>query len=103
MQLRELGYDVLEAADAQAALDTLEGSATVDLLFTDIVMPGSMNGRELAAKARLKRPQLKVLFTSGFPGTPPLDATGSENQDVLLGKPYRKHDLADAIHQVLHG
>jgi PAS domain S-box-containing protein len=98
MQLRSLGYSVLEADSPQAALSMLDSVEKIDLLFTDIVMPGPMNGRQLAAQARAKRPDLKVLYTSGFPGM--LD--DADDRDALLNKPYRKRDLASAIHRALH-
>ena len=101
MQLKELGYRVIEADNAHAALKIIESSAPIDLLFTDVVMPGGMNGKELAVKARLKRPSLKVLFTSGFPGTSVGNAAQFDDSDVLLGKPYRKRDLASALRRVL--
>jgi PAS domain S-box-containing protein len=99
MQLRSLGYSVLEADSPQAALSMLDSMEKIDLLFTDMVMPGPMNGRQLAAQARVKRPDLKVLYTSGFPGM--LD--DADDRDALLNKPYRKRDLASAIHRALHG
>jgi CheY-like chemotaxis protein len=63
--LRDLGYTVVEAADGAQALEQLQIQAKVDLLFTDIVMP-NMTGRELADKARELRPQIKVLYTTGY-------------------------------------
>jgi PAS domain S-box-containing protein len=99
LQLRALGYCVHEADSAQAALKLLDELGKVDLLFTDIVMPGPMNGRELAAKARLKRPGLKVLYTSGYPGA----FEGDDDGAALLNKPYRKRDLANAIDRALNG
>ncbi|HEY4773819.1 MAG TPA: PAS domain S-box protein, partial [Xanthobacteraceae bacterium] len=101
-QLRDLGYQVLEADSAQAALEVLERADKVDLLFTDIVMPG-MNGKELATCARAKRRDLRILFTSGFLGAAQPDDAVLDVGDVLLGKPYRKHDLARAVHEVLNG
>jgi PAS domain S-box-containing protein len=98
LQLQALGYSVHEADNAQTALALLDDIGQVDLLFTDIVMPGPMNGRELAAKARAERPDLKVLYTSGFPGA----FVGEDDRDALLNKPYRKRDLANAIHRALH-
>src|SRR5690606_35622759 len=65
-QLAGLGYRTIEAANAEAALAILKRGRAVDLLFTDIVMPGRMNGIELAEAARALRPKLKVLLTSGF-------------------------------------
>jgi PAS domain S-box-containing protein len=101
-QLRGLGYDVREADGPQTALDILNGADKVDLLFTDMVMPGGINGKELATKAREKRPDLKVLFTSGFPGAALTNSGELDRCDALLSKPYRKHELAKAIHEILH-
>jgi CheY-like chemotaxis protein len=101
-QLRRLGYQVREADCAHSALAIIDGDEKIDLLFTDIVMPGGVDGKELAAKARLRRPDLKVLFTSGFPGSPLNNGDGFDNGDVLLSKPYRSHDLAVAVHKVLN-
>ncbi len=101
VQLQGLGYRVREADSARGALEILDGTDRIDLLFTDIVMPGGLNGKELATQARSKRPDLKVLFTSGFPGTSSGPGTRFEEGDVLLSKPYRRHDLAKAVEAVL--
>ena len=102
-QLTGLGYRVLEAADGEAALAILDrpGQA-IDLLFTDIVMPGKVDGYALAEAAADRWPGLKVLLTSGFPGRR-LDAGGEGPSDLhLLSKPYRQDDLARAIRTALH-
>jgi PAS domain S-box-containing protein len=101
LQLQGLGYQVREADDAHSALRILNGTDRIDLLFTDMIMPGGLDGKELATKARAKRPDLKVLFTSGFPGTSTGSGTKFDDGDVLLSKPYRKHDLAKAVEGVL--
>jgi PAS domain S-box-containing protein len=101
LQLQGLGYQVREADDAHNALRILNGTDRIDLLFTDMIMPGGLDGKELATKARAKRPDLKVLFTSGFPGTSTGSGTKFDDGDVLLSKPYRKHDLAKAVEGVL--
>jgi len=101
VQLKGLGYRVREADSAHSALEILDGTDRIDLLFTDMVMPGGLNGKELATQARAKRPDLKVLFTSGFPGTSTGPGTKFDDADVLLSKPYRKHDLAKAVEAVL--
>jgi DNA-binding NarL/FixJ family response regulator len=75
----------------------------IDLVFTEMIMPGGLNGKELATKARSRRPDLKVLFTSGFPGQSSGLETRFDDGDVLLSKPYRKHDLAKAVAEVLSG
>jgi PAS domain S-box-containing protein len=100
-QLKELGYKVIEVSDAASALDQLDKEPKIDLLFTDIVMPGGLNGKELAKKAKAKYPNLRVLFTSGFPGTALSAGAGLEDGDLLLNKPYRKRDLAEMVHRVL--
>jgi CheY-like chemotaxis protein len=92
---------VLEVDNASAALKLLDSMEKIDLLFTDIIMPGGLNGKELAIKARSKRSDLKVLFTSGFPGTSAAEGLSLEEGDLLLSKPYRKQELAKAIHQIL--
>ena len=95
-QLNDLGYRVLEAPDGAAALKILEREP-VDLLFTDIMMPGGMNGYDLAKNAVARWPSLKVLLTSGFPETK-LNGNGNASVKMhLLTKPYRKDDLASAL------
>jgi CheY-like chemotaxis protein len=101
MQLQGLGYRVREADSAHTALEILDGTDRIDLLFTDMIMPGGLNGKELATKARGKRPDLKVLFTSGFPGQSTGPETKFDDTDVLLSKPYRKRDLAKAVEEIL--
>ena len=99
-QLNDLGYRVLEAEDGNLAFKILE-SNPVDLLFTDIMMPGGMSGYDLALSATARWPALKVLLTSGFPETK-LDGTSGASVDMqLLTKPYRKNDLARALRKVL--
>ena len=101
-QLGDLGYQVLSAGNAREALDVLEGDEAVDLLFTDVVMPGGMNGFELGRHALKLRPSLKVLHTTGF--TRPIDEfSDSERPPYLLTKPYRKTNLAIKLRQVLDG
>jgi PAS domain S-box-containing protein len=101
-QLKELGYRLLEAEDGPSALRMLE-SDKVDLLFTDVVMPGGMNGYELARAAQARWPGLKVVLTSGFPETK-LNGNGETPSHIrLLSKPYRKADLARTLREVLDG
>jgi PAS domain S-box-containing protein len=100
-QLADLGYRVLEAENAQSAMEILKREPQVDLLFTDIVLPGGMNGAELARMAEKMRGGLKVLFTSGFPET----AFGPDGAlppgARLLGKPYHKDELAQRLRESL--
>jgi PAS domain S-box-containing protein len=102
-RLRDLGYQTIEARDAAEALAILRGDAAVDLLFTDIVMPGGMDGRELAAAARRLRPGLKVLFTSGFTAAAASAEDDGELRETLLTKPYRQDVLAQRLRAVIDG
>ena len=102
-QLTELGYRVVEAANGLEALSILEGGPAIDLLFTDVVMPGGMTGRQLAEAARSRRPKLKTLFTSGYTEDSILRLGKLDPGVRLLSKPYRKHELAARIRDVLDG
>ncbi|MEZ5831483.1 MAG: PAS domain-containing protein [Dongiaceae bacterium] len=102
-QLRDLGYTVIEAANGPQALKILDGVAAVDLLFTDVVMPGGMNGRQLAEAAKSRRPGLKVLFTSGYTEDSILRVGTLDPGVRLLSKPYRKHELAALLREALDG
>ncbi len=101
LQLEALGYRTLTAHNAESALEMLDRDTKVDVLFTDIVMPGAMNGKELAKLARIKRPGLKVVYASGFPG---IEATAGIDVDLdapLITKPYRKSDLERVLDATL--
>jgi len=99
--LEELGYTVIEAADAQHALAILGGDADVTLLFTDVVMP-NMNGRELADRARQLRPDLRVLYTTGYTRNAVVH-DGVVDQDVaFLSKPFTMEQLASKVRDALH-
>jgi PAS domain S-box-containing protein len=99
--LESLGYRVLAAVDGPEALGLIQGDVPVDLLFTDVVMPGGMSGWELAARARRLRPGLKVLLTSGY-AVETLASRGRGHPEMLLlNKPYRKSDLARRVHEAL--
>ena len=100
-QLTELGYTVREADSAVPALAILSGTDAVDLLFTDIVMPGAMDGLDLAYQARRLQQGLKVLLTSGFPGARRADQRMTDNPFRLLDKPYSLGELAQAVRMVL--
>jgi PAS domain S-box-containing protein len=101
-QLHKLGYRTIEAEDGQEALAMLERDPRIDLLFSDVVMPGGMSGRQLAAAVRRRRPDIKILLTSGFPDKAG-DARSGERNEQVLGKPYRQRDLALKLREVLQG
>ncbi len=102
-QLGSLGYRTLAAGDGVAALALVDQGAAFDLLFTDIIMPGGTNGRQLADAVRKRRPGMRVLYTSGYTDNT-MDHDGHLDPGVaLLKKPYRKAELSEKIREVLEG
>lgn len=97
--LEELGYTVVTSSSPDDALEILQSRPEIDLLFSDVVMPGPMNGIDLCTRARKMRPGLKTLLTSGFPGEVLVPAV-SPDPDILV-KPYSQRKLAQAIRQRL--
>ena len=91
-QLGSLGYRTFTAKDASEALTVLDSPVELDLLFTDVIMPGAMNGRQLADEAVRRRPSLKVLFTSGYTENAIVHHGRLDPGVLLLAKPYRKSD-----------
>ncbi|NOJ46169.1 MASE4 domain-containing protein [Bradyrhizobium archetypum] len=100
-QIESLGYKTLEAANASDALRIIEGISTVDLLFTDVIMPGPMNGRQLVDEALKRRPGLKTLYTSGYTENAIVHHGRLDSGVLLLAKPYRKAELARMIRLAL--
>ncbi|MBI3196823.1 MAG: response regulator [Rhodospirillales bacterium] len=101
-QLTSLGYKTVAASNGREALEMLAREPHVDLLLTDVVMPGGMNGREVAEEARRMQPTLKVLFTSGYFEGALLRNGGIDGSAPLLVKPYRKNRLAEKVLEVLN-
>jgi CheY-like chemotaxis protein len=99
--LQNLGYAVLRANDAEAALTVLQSGAHVDLLFTDVVMPGPLRSPELARLAKLLHPGIAVLFTSGYTQNAIVHGGRLDPGVELLSKPYRQEELARKIRRVL--
>jgi CheY-like chemotaxis protein len=100
-QLQGLGYTTLSAANGAEALAIADGGAAFDLLFTDVIMPGPFNGRQLAAEMTQRRPSLKVLFTSGYTENAIIHHGRLDSGVLLLAKPYRKLDLARMLRVAL--
>ncbi|WP_249780693.1 PAS domain S-box protein [Bradyrhizobium sp. dw_78] len=100
-QIHSLGYSTLEAGNAKEALALIDSDAAIDLLFTDVIMPGTMNGRRLADEALKRRPSLKVLFTSGYTENAIVHHGRLDAGVLLLAKPYRKPELAKLIRMAL--
>lgn len=101
-QLQSLGYTVVQADSAEHALHLLGTDSTIDLLFTDMLMPGGLNGYELAQRARDLRPDIAVLYTSGYTEHP-VAGSASLPDAPLVSKPYLRMDLAKKIRQALAG
>lgn len=95
--VRSCGYQVLEAPDGIIALGLLQENPDIDLLFTDIVMPGGMNGFDLSRAACEINPRLKVIHASGFPKGAVIHQQDGNVKDGLLMKPYRKEELEEAL------
>jgi signal transduction histidine kinase/CheY-like chemotaxis protein len=99
--LQELGYEVKTASDAREALDILGETTGIDVLFSDVVMPGGMNGAQLAVAAQRIRPDLKVLLTSGYTPAALSSDHGLPERLEVLRKPYRREDLATTLQRVM--
>ena len=95
--LTGLGYDVVQAGDGESALALLDARADIDLLFSDVVLPDGMSGPEIAKRARRRRPDLKVVFTTGYAEAGLGDLTLDGAAAGLIHKPYRKAELAREI------
>ena len=100
-QLHSLGYVTLQAANAAEALAIVAAGERFDLLFTDVIMPGKMNGRQLADELQKTRPDLKVVYTSGYTENAIIHHGRLDSGVLLLAKPYRKSDLARIIRKAL--
>jgi PAS domain S-box-containing protein len=100
-QLIRLGYRVIEASNGADALDILRQGGPLDLLFTDVVMPGGIGGGELAQRAREMKPGLKVLYTSGYTENSIVNRGRLDPGVKLLSKPYRLADLARQVRRAI--
>jgi CheY-like chemotaxis protein len=100
-QISRLGYDTLAANSAAEALVIINGPERIDLLFTDVIMPGGMNGRQLAIEAQTQRPGLKILYTSGYTENAIVHHGRLDAGVLLLPKPYLGSDLARMIRTAL--
>ena len=98
-----LGYKVLEARDGKSALALLEQHPGIALLFTDVVLPGGMNGPDIAREAQARRPELRVVYTSGYTGNAIQQLEALDVPVRLLSKPYAIEDLAQMVRDVLDG
>ena len=99
--LSSFGYEIIEAADGQTALKALETAPKVNLLFTNVILPGGMSGPQLAAEVRDRFPGMAVLYTSGYTALANVDQSAFEKDIELLQKPYRKAELARKVRRAL--
>jgi CheY-like chemotaxis protein len=101
--LSDLGYTVLEAGHSQSGLHILESGARIDLLLTDVGLPGGMNGRQLADAARERRPNLKVLFLTGYAESVAAGNSGLEQGMEIMSKPFALDKLAAKVKGMISG
>ncbi|MCB1433296.1 MAG: response regulator, partial [Alphaproteobacteria bacterium] len=100
--LQDFGYDIIEAEDGLQALARLQEDPEIDLMFSDVVMPGGLNGFDLAQAARGIRPDLKVVHTSGYPkGAMVHQEEPRFREGFIIMKPYRREDLQKIIRDAL--
>jgi CheY-like chemotaxis protein len=102
LSLSQLGYTILTACNGDEALKIFETGTNIDLLFSDIVMPGNLDGYKLALLASKKQPNLKILLTSGY-AHKNNETLSEKNGDlsIILAKPYSQLELSLAVHQIL--
>jgi CheY-like chemotaxis protein len=97
----QMGYQVLEAKDGASALEIIEQHPNINLLVTDIIMPGGMNGVELAQHARRLRPGMKVIYCSGFPADALAERSMPLVDGPLLHKPYQRSDFEAQVREIM--
>jgi signal transduction histidine kinase len=101
--LRELGYQVVTATNAARALEILRSDQPIDLLFSDVIIPGGTNGAQLAVTARRVRPELNVLLTSGYTAAALSLEHGLQDNLNVVGKPYQRDELAKKLRLAIDG
>jgi CheY-like chemotaxis protein len=99
--LVDAGYAVIEAPDGPAGLRVLESNARIDLLITDVGLPGVMNGRQVADAARVSRPDLKVLFITGYAENAMIGRGRLEDGMFIVTKPFQMEALATRIREII--
>lgn len=99
--LEEMGFTTLQATDGPAALEVAARTPELALLLTDVVMPGGMNGVALAQQIRMQKPDVQVIYASGFPSSALVERNQIHIDGPLVNKPYRKEQLTAVVHQAL--
>ena len=100
--LEDMGFEVIAATNGEQAMKSIENNPDIELLVTDIVMPGGMNGTELSKHVKKKIPNIKILYMSGFPSGIIADKSGTDLDAPLLTKPYSLGELSSALEALLH-
>jgi CheY-like chemotaxis protein len=101
--LEELGYAAIEAADGVSGLKVLQSDVRIDLLITDVGLPGGVNGRQMADAARQVRPKLRVLFITGYAENAAVGSGRLEPGMHVLAKPFAMETLASRIKAIING
>ena len=101
--LGELGYAAIEVSDGASGLKVLQSDVRIDLLITDVGLPGGLNGRQMADAARLSRPKLPVLFITGYTESVAIGRSTLEPGMHLLAKPFAMEALASRIKSIIRG
>ncbi len=97
LEFEDAGFEVLTAENADSAMARIESGAPIDLLFTDIRMPGKLDGWDIARRAREVRPQLPVIYTTGYSAQAP----GAVEGALFFAKPYRLSEILSAVHRLI--
>jgi len=101
--LRGQGYEIVEATDSKEAIENLSSGQLFDLIFTDVVLPGGLNGVEIAAEAKRIQPNIKVLYTTGYAENDVVEQGQLDRGMTLVSKPYRRTELLEKVRAVLDG
>jgi CheY-like chemotaxis protein len=99
--LSDLGCVTVEAQDGPSAMAIMDERSDIDVLFTDVVLPGDMSGPDIAREARRHHPDLKVVLTSGYPDRGTDDPASDDEKTLFIRKPYRKSELAEILGTIL--
>jgi len=99
--LSDMGCDIIEAEDARAALLHLDKLGDIDVLYTDVVLPGGMSGPDLVVEVRHRLPAIKVVLTSGYPDGDSMGLDSGEEHPWFIRKPYRRTELAELLRKVV--
>ena len=98
-----LGYRVCEAEDGATALEAIDETADIDIMLTDVILPGGMSGRDIADEVAVRRPEVGIIFTSGYSADAIIHDGKLDEGAELLSKPYRRETLARALRRAVDG